>query len=302
MKRSFVVGSRGSALALAQTEWVIDHLRMIAANAQFELRVIQTSGDKMLSAPFTQMVGKGFFTKEIEEAMVRQEIDLAVHSLKDLPTDSAEGLCLAAYPRREDPRDVLVSQSEKKMMELPKGARVGTSSPRRQAWLKHLRPDLKVVPLRGNLSTRLNKVKGKDVSDGEKVDAAVLAYAGLKRLKLADLASEVFSPDLFLPAPGQGILAVQCRSQDAETVSLLSELSDAETVFQANAERAFLAAWGGGCSVPLGAYAQIKGENLELEAAVYLEKENRFVRDKLIGKKEAGASLGTTLARRLKEK
>lgn len=302
MKRSFVVGSRGSALALAQTEWVIDHLKMIAPNAQFEMRVIKTSGDKMLSVPFTQMVGKGFFTKEIEEAMVHQEIDFAVHSLKDLPTDFAEGLCIAAYPRREDPRDALVCDSGKKLMELPKGARVGTSSPRRQAWLKRLRSDLKVVPLRGNLSTRLNKVKGKEVSDGEKVDGAVLAYAGLKRMKLADVATEIFNPDLFLPAPGQGILAVQCRSQDQETVSLLGELSDDETVFQASAERAFLAAWGGGCSVPLGAYAQVKGENLELEAAVYLEKENRFVRDKLLGKKEAGASLGKTLARRLKEK
>lgn len=302
MKQQFVVGSRGSELALTQTKWLIGELQKKQPSVAFEIRVIKTAGDKMLAAPFTQMVGKGFFTKELEEALVKKEIDFAVHSLKDVPTDSLEGLKIVAYPKREDPRDVLVSESGQGLKDLPQGAKVGTSSPRRQAWLAALRSDLEVVPLRGNLNTRLNKVFGRELKDSnDKVDAAVLAFAGLKRLGLEDQVTEVLSIEDFLPAPGQGILGIQCRAQDQETIDLLETVNHAETVFQADAERAFLAAWGGGCSVPLGAYAQIEGDTVCLEAAIYLEDKKNVIRDVLKGKTQEGVQVGQTLAKRLKE-
>ena len=206
--KKVVVGSRGSDLALRQTEGVVDQLKKHHSEVVFEIRVIKTTGDKMLQTPFIQMVGKGFFTKEIEEALLANEIDLAVHSLKDLPSEMHPKLKLAAFPKREDPRDVLVSRSGQKFHELPEGGTVGTSSPRRKAWILESRPDLKVVPLRGNLNTRLNKVLNSEI---EKVDAAVLALAGLKRLGLEKKASEILSTEQFLPAPGQGLLAVQAR-------------------------------------------------------------------------------------------
>jgi len=302
MKKQWVVGSRGSALALRQTEWVLDQLKSFHPQSEFKIEVIKTTGDKMLKTPFTQMVGKGFFTKEIEEALLAKEIDFAVHSLKDLPSETPPGLTFETFPQREDPRDVLISQSGKKLEELPAGATVGTSSPRRQAWILALRPDLKIFPLRGNLSTRLDKVlKNELVGSEGKVDAAVLALAGLKRLGLDNLVTEILEPEKFLPAPGQGLLAVEARTEDTETLDLLASIHSQESSWVASAERGFLAAWGGGCSVPLGALAQIRDSELELEAAVYLEEEKRSVRDKIKGKKEDGAELGKQLAERLRK-
>jgi len=302
MKKEWVLGSRGSALALRQTEWVVEQLKLFHPQSEFKIEVIKTTGDKLLKTPFTQMVGKGFFTKEIEEALLAKAIDFAVHSLKDLPSEMPSGLTCETFPQREDPRDALVSQSGAKLDELPAGATVGTSSPRRQAWLLALRPDLKIFPLRGNLSTRLDKVlKNEMVGSESKVDAAVLALAGLKRLGLDNLVTEILEPKKFLPAPGQGLLAVQARAEDTETLELLSAINSQESFWVASAERSFLATWGGGCSVPLGALAQVRDGELELEAAVYLEEEKRTVGDIIKGKKEDGVELGKELAERLRK-
>ncbi len=301
--KKIIVGSRGSELARTQSKWVIEQLKPHAPETEFEVRVIKTSGDNMITAPFTQMVGKGFFTKEIEEALIDKEIDFAVHSLKDLPSDSPEGLVVGATPKREDPRDVLVSESGKKLSDLPKNAIVGTSSPRRQAWIRAFRDDLNIVPIRGNINTRLKKVFGsEEIDPKDKVDAAIFAFAGLNRIGLGGRVTEVLEPNLFLPAPGQGVLAVQCRKEDDLLLMLLAKINDTETAIQATAERAFLAAWGGGCSVPLGAYAELKDGEVKLEAAVFLEEENRLVREKSKASFEEAFLMGEALAKELKTK
>lgn len=301
--RKLLAGSRGSQLALLQTEFVVDIIKKLLPNCEIEIQTIHTSGDKMLSAPFTEMVGKGFFTKEIEEALIRKEIDFAVHSLKDLPTEMIPELAVPAFLEREDPSDVLVTESGKKLQELPAGATVGTSSPRRIAWVRELRPDLEVRPLRGNIQTRLNKVFGVDLKNREdKVDAAVLAMAGLKRLDCAEKVSEVFDPREVVPAPGQGALAVQCRREDAELISLLEKLNHEPTSQQVQAERSFLSAWGGGCSVPLGAFASQRGEKFDLVGAIYSEEKKRYLKETLQGSCEKVEELGKQLAEELKKR
>jgi len=303
MSQIVTVGTRGSALALCQSELVVAELKKSHPQLQFKIKVIKTTGDKLLKTPFIQMVGKGFFTKEIEEALIAKKIDFAVHSLKDLPSEMPESLTLAAIPKREDPRDALISSGGEKLEELPRKARVGTSSPRRQAWLKSLRPDLTLVPLRGNLNTRLDKVLKKESFKEEvQVDAIVLALAGLKRLKMDHLVTEVLSPESFLPAPGQGFLAVQARKEDKFILNLLSSLNDATSLPRAVAEREFLAAWGGGCSIPLGAYAELDGTQLRLRAKVYLEKEARVIAGEEVGTAQEAKKVARILTERLKQK
>lgn len=300
MRKKFIVGSRGSALALRQTELVVAELKRRVPETACEIRVIKTTGDKMLAASFTQMVGKGFFTKEIEEALLAGEIDFAVHSLKDLPTEMPAGLALAAIPKREDPRDVLVSAGGKKLAELPRRAKVGTSSPRRKTQLLAARADLRVVELRGNLSTRMEKVLD-PVEAAEKLDAAVLALAGIRRMGLEKKVSEILPFETMLPAVGQGFLGIEARDGDAATLKLLAALDDPESRVAASAERAFLAAWGGGCSVPLGGLAEVSGPTLRLRGVVYDEKKKRCVRDEIQGNKNEAVQLGKTLAERIKK-
>lgn len=303
MSLKLIAGSRGSALALRQTEWVVEQLKASVPGLEAEVKVIKTSGDKMLTAPFTQMVGKGFFTKEIEEALIAKEIDFAVHSLKDLPGETDKRLKVAAFTQREDPNDVLVSQNSVSLHDLPEGSRIGTSSPRRSAWIMQQRSDLKILPLRGNLQTRLDKVLKHELFEEDKrVDAAVLALAGLKRLNLDDMVSEVFSPEAFIPAPGQGVLAIQSRAKDKEILNLLSVLHHEESGVAAAAERSFLSAWGGGCSVPLGAYAYMQKGELWLEAQVYLDKEDRYIRGEVRGGKKEAEKMGKALAKEFKKK
>ncbi len=250
LTRPLTIGTRGSALARWQTEWVLARLCEAWPGLDCQTRLFTTSGDRNLDKPLPEIGGKGLFTEELENALRSSEIDLAVHSLKDLPIDDAPGLTLGAIPTREDARDVLISRNGWTLEALPSGARVGTSSLRRSAQLLAARPDLTLLPLRGNVDTRIRKVLR-----GE-YDAIVLAAAGVLRLSLSEHITEYLPYDVMLPAPGQAALAVQCRADDAVTLGLLLAIDDAGARSAVTAERAFLNALGGGCSAPVAAYAQ----------------------------------------------
>jgi hydroxymethylbilane synthase len=246
---SLTIGTRGSALARWQTDWVIDHLKQSWPDLNCSIKLFQTFGDKTLDKPLPEIGGKGVFTEELENALRSGEIDLAVHSLKDLPIDDAAGLTLGAICVREDARDVLISGHGYTLESLPRDARIGTSSLRRSAQLLTARSDLSMLSLRGNIDTRIRKALSGDY------DAIVLAAAGVLRLKLDQHISEYLSFDVMLPAPGQGALAVQCRSNDQATLDHLAPIDDLTTRKSVTAERAFLNGLGGGCSTPVAAYA-----------------------------------------------
>jgi hydroxymethylbilane synthase len=282
-----VLGTRGSQLARAQSTLVADLLR--GRGHEVTLSLIETRGDKETDRPVPELGGKGLFTMELEEALRAGRIDLAVHSLKDLPTEDAPGLIVAAVPLREDWRDALVSKG-RKLADLPKGARVGTASLRRRALLKRRRPDLDIVPLRGNVDTRLRRVQ-----EGA-VDAIVLAAAGLNRLGRGREATELLD---FLPAPAQGALAIQARADRADVVAAASALHDALTGRCAHAERELLHILGGGCSVPVGALCLPEGRSLKLRAVVAAPDGGRVVEAEGAGG-DPGA-LGAVVAARLKE-
>jgi hydroxymethylbilane synthase len=254
------IGTRGSALAL----WQAHHVqgRLAALGHAAEIVPITTTGDRLLDRRLEAVGGKGAFLKEIEEALLANEVDLAVHSLKDVPTQLPEGLVLAATLVREDPRDALVSRSGAGLAGLPQRARVGTTSLRRQAQLRERRPDLELLDLRGNVDTRLKRLH-----EGA-FDAILLAVAGLIRLGRAAEISEALDPEVLLPAPGQGAIVIECRAGDAALRAILSALHDAATSAAVEAERALLGALGGGCNVPLGALAEPAGEGLRLRAFV----------------------------------
>ena len=262
MSERIVIGSRGSELALRQSEQIAHALRARAPDTDVVIEIIRTTGDKITDVPLAQIGGKGLFTKEIEEALLAGAIDLAVHSMKDLPTELPPGLCLGAVPKRENPRDVLVSSAGLTLDQLPPGARVGTSSLRRAAQLRAFRGDLALLPLRGNVNTRLRKV-----SEGG-VDAAILAAAGLSRLGLSHQITQEIPETIMLPAPAQGALAIETRQDYAEILRRLAPLDDPETRRAVAAERTFLAAMQGGCQVPLGALATRSGESILLDACV----------------------------------
>ena len=247
------IGSRGSPLALVLARDVRRRLGDacgLSAEA-IEIKVIRTTGDAIQDRPLADAGGKGLFTKEIEEALLSGDIDLAVHSSKDMPTMLPPGLDLSAFLPREDPRDAFISREAKTPSELPRGAVVGTASLRRQALIKRLRPDLRIVPLRGNVETRLRKLEA-----GE-VDATLLAVAGLKRLGLLSAATSILDIDEFLPAVGQGAIGIESRSDDATTRALLAKVNDADTAVALTAERAFLAALDGSCRTPIGGHARV---------------------------------------------
>lgn len=241
------IGSRGSQLALWQANFIAASLHSLGHAVGIE--IIHTTGDRLQQTAAPASAGKGIFTREIEEALERGEIDLAVHSLKDLPTELSERFTLGAIPQRADPRDVLVSQRYASLEELPSGAIVGTGSLRRQAQLRRARPDLEWIEFRGNVDTRLAKL-----AQG-KADAIILAAAGLDRLRKAEWVRQRFSPKVLCPAAGQGALAIECRADDRKTLAAVAPLDDPETRRAVNAERRFLAALGGGCQMPIGAYA-----------------------------------------------
>ena len=251
------IGSRTSPLALAQTEEVIVELRSLIPNWDFEVVPFVTDGDSRNSTPISNL-GRGAFTTDIQNALVNGEIDLAIHSAKDLPNTLPEGLSIFCISSRKDPRDVMINKWGVPLKEMPSGAVIGTGSPRRKAILKSLRNDITVVPIRGNVGTRIDKI------NRENIDAVVLAAAGLVRLNRLEEVNEFFDTDIFVPDVGQGIIAVQVRSEDIATFSLLNEIQHQSTQIALIAERAFLNALGGGCKVPVAAYASIEGDAVNL--------------------------------------
>ena len=283
------VGSRGSALALRQTELIVERLKSLNPGLEIEVRIIKTKGDKILDEPLTRVAGKGFFVAEIERAVLRGEIDFAVHSMKDLPAEITGGVCIAAVTEREDPSDALISKGHC-LRDLPKGARIGSSSPRRGAQLLHFRPDLRICDLRGNLDTRLRKL------DAGEYDGIVLAYAGLHRMGWDHRITEKLPPEICLPAVGQGALAIQTREDDAETIVLLARLDDAESRAAVTAERSLLSALGGGCQIPIGALGIIEGAALRLRGVVASPDGTRLIRGAVSGDPAKPEELGRELA------
>ena len=283
------MGTRGSALALAQTAWVKAKLEEQYPEIRVESVIIKTSGDRFVDIAPRAMGGKGIFTKEIEEALLKKEVDLAVHSMKDLPTELAAGLTLAAVPEREDPRDVLVSGSGKKLAELRSGARIGTGSLRRQAQILYHRPDLCVVPIRGNVDTRLKKL------DGGEVDALVMAAAGLKRIGRQDRIVEYIADQTCVGAVAQGALALE-SCEDDSLRERLSFLHDETTFTEVSAERAFLKRLGGGCYVPVGARGTVMGNELKMVGIVADPNGNTLYRAEISGPAVNATDLGQQLA------
>jgi hydroxymethylbilane synthase len=296
--RKIVIGTRGSKLALWQAEWVKAALQRLHPGIEVRLNKIKTTGDKILDVPLAKVGGKGLFVKEIEEALLRGEADIAVHSMKDVPTEFPEGLHLAVICKREDPRDAFIARIKdqksviKDFGSLPQGAVIGTSSLRRSCQLLHIRPDLKIAQLRGNLGTRINKL------DEGQFDAIILAAAGVKRLGWSDRITEILSPETSLPAIGQGAVGIECRIA-GEINDLIAPLNDSETSTCVRAERAFLRKLEGGCQVPIAAYARIESEVLVMEGLVGNLAGDIIIKEYIEGKPADAEPLGLTLAERL---
>ena len=292
--RHLRIGTRGSLLAKWQAEFIRKQL-FAGAGVEAEIVIIKTAGDKLQMSPLSQIGGKGIFIKELEEALLEETIDLAVHSVKDVPTDTPSRLMFPAVCRRGDVRDCLVGPNGAALGNLRQGARVGTGSLRRQAQLRHIRPDLDVRDLRGNVDTRLRKVES-----GE-YEAVMLAKAGLDRLGLGARITETLSPEVFLPAVGQGAIAVECRLKDTEAAEVAGGLDDAETRTAIIAERALLGALHGGCQVPLGAWARIERGELVIEACVCSVDGLQYVKQRATAAPEKAAELGGHMANLLME-
>lgn len=271
MKKNIIIGSRGSILALAQAKKVQENLALVYPEYNFEIKVITTSGDKDLSSNWqnSDRSLKSFFTKEIEQELLDGQIDIAVHSMKDMPAISPKGLICGAIPEREDSRDVLVSKNNKFFPMLPKGAKVGTSSLRRAMNMKSVRPDLEIKHLRGNIHTRLRKLEEEDY------DAIILAAAGLKRVGLTDRITEYLAGNIFPPAPAQGALYIQCRENDEFIREILKCIHDEKTAKIVEIEREFSKIFDGGCHTPMGCFSKIEGDNIEFYA-MYSDGEKTY--------------------------
>lgn len=294
--RTIKVGSRGSVLALTQTKWVVEKIKEKHPDVHVEIVVIKTTGDRLPNAPLSDIGGKGVFVKEIEEALLRKDVDLAVHSLKDVPAEIPAGLDIPVVPLREDPRDVLVSRGGKRLDKLPKGARVGTGSLRRGCQLKHLFPNFEIVPIRGNLDTRIRKL------ETENLDAVVVALAGMNRMGMAEKITQIIPDDVIVPAIGQGALGLELRRDDAETAQLISFLDDAESRIAVRAERAFLKCFGGGCQLPIAARAEVNDDVVSLVAVVASLDGKRLIRDQAAAGRQHAESLGKRTAQRILSK
>lgn len=279
MRKTIHVGSRRSKLALTQTNWVMDQLKKIDPSIEFTLTEIVTKGDRILDVTLSKVGGKGLFVKEIEQALMDKKIDIAIHSMKDMPAELPEGLTIGCIPVREDPRDALISKDHVTLENLPTGAVIGTSSLRRGAQLIHIRPDLEIKWIRGNIDTRLEKLQS-----GE-YDAIILAAAGLSRMGWSqDVVTEYLEPIQCVPAVGQGALAIECRSDDTELLELLEKFTNQETSLAVTAERAFLKDMDGGCQVPIAGYATVKGEEITLTALVGSPKGETILKEVVTGK------------------
>jgi hydroxymethylbilane synthase len=293
LRKEIRIGTRASALALWQAEWVKSELEKKYPGMTVSLTKIKTTGDKILDVPLAQVGGKGLFVKEIEEAMLANEIDIAVHSMKDVPTLFPDGLHLSCITKREDARDALLTRNNMKFKDLPQGATVGTSSLRRQTQLMNVRPDFKIEQLRGNVDTRLRKLK-----EGQ-FDAIILAAAGVRRLGLAENVSEYLDPAISLPAIGQGALGIECRVNDRELNDLIAFFNHQDTRTCVTGERALLRRLEGGCQVPIACYGQMMNGKLHLIGLVGSVDGKRIIKDTIEGEAEKAEKLGVTLAEKL---
>ena len=293
MKPKITIGTRSSKLALWQANHIKEELLKIYPDLEINLKEIKTKGDHITDVALSKIGGKGLFTKEIEDALLKNEIDLAAHSLKDLPTKLPDSLKIGAILKREDPHDVLISKNKTKFKDLLPESFVGTSSLRRTAQLKHIRQDLEYIELRGNLDTRIRKLE-----EGH-YDAIVLAYAGVKRLGFHTLVTEHFRPDEILPAVGQGALAIEIRENDPKIEKLISKLNHNETFLISICERAFLETLQGGCQVPIGAYSEIEDGKIILHGIIASLDGKKIVRDKVTGDLNDAKNIGIKLGEML---
>lgn len=290
-----IIGTRGSKLARTQAGLLADSLAKQLPDYNIILKEITTKGDRILDKPLSKIGGKGLFIKEIELALLAGEIDLAVHSLKDLPTKLAEEFKIAAIPKRANPLDILISKENKKLAELPQGAKIGTGSLRRKSQLLNYRPDLKVIAIRGNIDTRLKKLFKQDL------DGIILAASGLIRMGWEDKITQYLSPEISIPAVGQGALAVEIRSDDEKMEELLRKINHQTSQRLVKAERSFLKKLEGSCKVPIGAYAELKGEQLSIEGMVAKTDGTKLIREELSGELSDADLLGLELAEKLLE-
>lgn len=295
-KNKIRIGTRGSPLALWQSNWIKSRLQSLHPGLEAEIVPIKTSGDKIQDVALAKIGGKGLFVKEIEEALLRGQIDIAVHSMKDVPIKLPAGLNIVAIPSREDPRDALISKDDVKLKDLPRKARIGTGSLRRITQLLNYRPDLEIVPLRGNVETRIKKMTS------ETLDGIVLAVAGLRRMGMEDKISEAIDPAILLPAMGQGAIGVEARQFDADVLELVLELDHEETHIALEAERSFLRALGGGCQVPIGAYATLAGGQLTLKAVVGSLDGKQIFKSEKTGVPQNAQDIGESLGKEMLEK
>jgi hydroxymethylbilane synthase len=292
MLKQIKIGTRASRLALWQAEWVKSELEKRYHGLDVSLVKIKTTGDKILDVPLARVGGKGLFVKEIEESMLRGDIDIAVHSMKDVPTEFPDGLGIHCITQREDPRDALISRNMG-FASLPKGARIGTSALRRQAQLLKVRPDLEMVVIRGNVETRISKL------ETEGLDGVILAAAGLNRLGFADRITEYLSLELSLPAIGQGALGIECRLDDEPVLKALAFLDHEETSQAVRSERALLWRCEGGCQVPIAAHGQVRNGNLQLSGFIASVDGKKSVRGSISGPADQHEKLGIDLAEKL---
>ena len=295
-KGKLIIGSRGSELALWQTNFVKEKLEEFFPETKLEVKIIKTTGDKMLDVALAKIGDKGLFTRQIETALLNREIDLAVHSLKDLQTVQPAGLTIGAVSARELPNDVLISKKYASIDDLPKNAKVATGSLRRRSQLLHYRPDLEIFEIRGNVPTRIKKFEESDF------DAMILAFAGIHRLKLDSYIKQIIPFEIMIPAVSQGVMGIEIRSDDAEIKELLQKLNDENTSFCVAAERSFLRTLEGGCQVPIGANAFLENDKIHLEGMVGNLFGSVNLRDSISGDKKDAADLGKRLAEKLIEK
>jgi hydroxymethylbilane synthase len=293
MQKTIKIGTRASLLAMAQSTNIKNLIEARYPDVKVELVKIVTKGDKILDVPLAKVGGKGLFVKEIEDAMLQQEVDIAVHSMKDVPAELPEELHLGIITKREDPRDAFISNDFKTLADLPQGARVGTSSLRRKSQLGLMRSDLIISDLRGNLDTRLRKL------DEKQYDAIILAAAGLNRLKMSARVASFFNPTDMLPAVGQGAVGIELRKADTELLVSLSFLADETTAVAVRAERSFLHRLEGGCQVPIGAFAELEGSQLTITGLVASVDGSKMIKRQMIGDVADAENLGTKLAEEL---
>jgi hydroxymethylbilane synthase len=289
----FRIGTRGSPLAVWQAEWVRARLLALHPEHTAEIIKIKTTGDKILDVPLAKVGGKGLFVKEIENALLEGQIDLAVHSMKDMPAEVPPGLCIGVVPERENPLDILIARNGSAFEDLPQGANVGSSSLRRGAQVRHIRPDITIQPLRGNLDTRIRKL------ETEGLDAIILAAAGVKRLGMESRITEYLSEDIMLPAIGQGALSIEVREDDNAIRDLVAPMDHRETRLAVESERAFLSRLEGGCQVPIAAHARIVGAQVYLTGLVAEVDGSVLLRENMTGSVDKHEELGVQLAERL---